>query len=183
MTAIASVINLIPVNQNIWNKLVQKFSGSPKCLRRTHINNLWHILNISHRLILVKQTFHGKLVPIPSSGKGIGLIKWCQFLCKRSAYKRPSLFNEIVKMVWVENVNSFKFGRHWSRLWQQISWRKSAGWINLIWVDSKGFWRWCITLRRCRCLPHLRKETDPVSETLCSLVFRLLDDGQSHETL
>jgi hypothetical protein len=27
--------------------------------------------------------------------------------------------------------------------------------------------------------PHLRTETDPVSETLCSLVFRIADDGQS----
>jgi hypothetical protein len=25
----------------------------------------------------------------------------------------------------------------------------------------------------------LRTETDPVSETLCSLIFRILDDGQS----
>jgi hypothetical protein len=29
---------------------------------------------------------------------------------------------------------------------------------------------------------HLRKETDPVSETLCSLVFRIPDDGQSTDT-
>jgi hypothetical protein len=30
--------------------------------------------------------------------------------------------------------------------------------------------------------PHLRTETDPVSETLCFLVFRIPDDGQSSET-
>jgi hypothetical protein len=30
--------------------------------------------------------------------------------------------------------------------------------------------------------PHLRVETDPVSETLCFLVFIILDDGQSPET-
>jgi hypothetical protein len=28
-------------------------------------------------------------------------------------------------------------------------------------------------------LPHLRTETDPVSETLCFLVSRILDNGQS----
>jgi hypothetical protein len=34
-----------------------------------------------------------------------------------------------------------------------------------------------------RCLPsHLRPETDSVSETLCSLVFRIPDDGQSPKT-
>jgi hypothetical protein len=27
--------------------------------------------------------------------------------------------------------------------------------------------------------PHLRTETEPVSEMLCFLVFRILDDGQS----
>jgi hypothetical protein len=26
--------------------------------------------------------------------------------------------------------------------------------------------------------PHLNTDTDPVSETLCFLVFRILDDGQ-----
>jgi hypothetical protein len=31
-----------------------------------------------------------------------------------------------------------------------------------------------------RCLPlNLRTEIDPVSETLCFLVFRILDDGQT----
>jgi hypothetical protein len=29
---------------------------------------------------------------------------------------------------------------------------------------------------------HLRMETDPVSETLCFLVFRITDDEQSQET-
>jgi hypothetical protein len=29
---------------------------------------------------------------------------------------------------------------------------------------------------------HLRTETDPVSETLCSLVFRIPDDGQNPKT-
>jgi hypothetical protein len=34
-----------------------------------------------------------------------------------------------------------------------------------------------------RCLPsHLRMETDPVSKTLCSIVFRILDDGQISKT-
>jgi hypothetical protein len=28
-------------------------------------------------------------------------------------------------------------------------------------------------------LPHLRVETDPVSETLCFIVSRIQDDGQS----
>jgi hypothetical protein len=27
--------------------------------------------------------------------------------------------------------------------------------------------------------PHLKMETDPVSETLCFLVFRILDNGKS----
>jgi hypothetical protein len=31
--------------------------------------------------------------------------------------------------------------------------------------------------------PHLRTDTDPVSETLCFLVFRVPDDEQSPETL
>jgi hypothetical protein len=30
--------------------------------------------------------------------------------------------------------------------------------------------------------PHLKMETDPVSETLCSLVFRILDDERSPKT-
>jgi hypothetical protein len=30
--------------------------------------------------------------------------------------------------------------------------------------------------------PHLRKKTDPVSETLCILVFRILDNGESLKT-
>jgi hypothetical protein len=30
--------------------------------------------------------------------------------------------------------------------------------------------------------PHLRKETDPVSETSCSQVFGMLDDRQSLKT-
>jgi hypothetical protein len=30
--------------------------------------------------------------------------------------------------------------------------------------------------------PHLKRETDPVSETLCILVFRIPDDGQIPET-
>jgi hypothetical protein len=30
--------------------------------------------------------------------------------------------------------------------------------------------------------PHLRTETEPVSETLCILVSRILDDGQSLKT-
>jgi hypothetical protein len=30
--------------------------------------------------------------------------------------------------------------------------------------------------------PHLRMETDPVSKTLCSLVFRIPGDGQSPKT-
>jgi hypothetical protein len=30
--------------------------------------------------------------------------------------------------------------------------------------------------------PHLRTETDPVSETLCFLLFRILNDGHSPET-
>jgi hypothetical protein len=30
--------------------------------------------------------------------------------------------------------------------------------------------------------PHLRTETDPVSETLCFLVSRIPDDGQSPKT-
>jgi hypothetical protein len=30
--------------------------------------------------------------------------------------------------------------------------------------------------------PHLRTETDPISETLCFLVSRILDDGQSPKT-
>jgi hypothetical protein len=35
--------------------------------------------------------------------------------------------------------------------------------------------------QQCRCLlPHLRTETDPVSETLCFLVFKIPDDGQNH---
>jgi hypothetical protein len=34
-----------------------------------------------------------------------------------------------------------------------------------------------------RCLPpHLRKETDPVSETSCFLVPRIPDDGKSPKT-
>jgi hypothetical protein len=33
------------------------------------------------------------------------------------------------------------------------------------------------------CLPpHLRTETNPVSETLCFIVSRILDDGQSPKT-
>jgi hypothetical protein len=35
------------------------------------------------------------------------------------------------------------------------------------------------TQQRRRLLLHLRAETDPVSETLCSLVFRILEDGQN----
>jgi hypothetical protein len=31
-------------------------------------------------------------------------------------------------------------------------------------------------------LPNLRMETDPVSETLCFLVFKIPDDGQIPET-
>jgi hypothetical protein len=31
-------------------------------------------------------------------------------------------------------------------------------------------------------LPSLRRETDPVSETLCFLVFRTAEDGQCPET-
>jgi hypothetical protein len=31
--------------------------------------------------------------------------------------------------------------------------------------------------------PHLRTETDPVSEMLCFLVFRIPDDGPSPKTL
>jgi hypothetical protein len=31
-------------------------------------------------------------------------------------------------------------------------------------------------------LPHLRMETDPVSETSCFLVSRILDDGKSPKT-
>jgi hypothetical protein len=31
-------------------------------------------------------------------------------------------------------------------------------------------------------LPHLGKKTDPVSETLCLLVSRIPDDGQSPKT-
>jgi hypothetical protein len=35
-------------------------------------------------------------------------------------------------------------------------------------------------LNRVSCLPlHLRTETDPVSETLCSLIFKIPDDGLS----
>jgi hypothetical protein len=30
--------------------------------------------------------------------------------------------------------------------------------------------------------PHLRTETDPVSETMCFLAFRISDDEQSPET-
>jgi hypothetical protein len=30
--------------------------------------------------------------------------------------------------------------------------------------------------------PHLRTETDAVSETLCFLVFKILDNGQSEQT-
>jgi hypothetical protein len=36
---------------------------------------------------------------------------------------------------------------------------------------------------RSRCLfPHLRTEANPVSEALCSLVVRILDDERSPET-
>jgi hypothetical protein len=32
------------------------------------------------------------------------------------------------------------------------------------------------------CPPHLRKETDTVSERLYSVMFRILDDGESPKT-
>jgi hypothetical protein len=31
--------------------------------------------------------------------------------------------------------------------------------------------------------PHLNKEADPVSETFCFLVFRIVDGGESTNTL
>jgi hypothetical protein len=48
-----------------------------------------------------------------------------------------------------------------------------------------GFWTLFIVWDPTeRCLPlHLRMETDPVSETLYSLVFRIPDDGQSPKTI
>jgi hypothetical protein len=78
-------------------------------------------------------------------------------------------------------------------------------------IDYKGHWQWCITIgiagfldfvhrpvfertvievrssywnQQSRCLHplHLRTETDPLSETLCSLVFFIIpDDGQSRK--
>jgi hypothetical protein len=35
----------------------------------------------------------------------------------------------------------------------------------------------------CVSVPHLRMDTDPVSEMLCFLVFRIPDDGHSPKTL
>jgi hypothetical protein len=76
-------------------------------------------------------------------------------------------------------------------------------------IDSNEFWQWCTVLRITRFLgfahhlvflklentmflrdpneqvsspPHLRMEKNPVSETLCFLVSRILDDGQSPKT-
>jgi hypothetical protein len=36
--------------------------------------------------------------------------------------------------------------------------------------------------QQCLSPPHLRKGTDPISETLCFLVSRILDDGQNPKT-
>jgi hypothetical protein len=58
-------------------------------------------------------------------------------------------------------------------------------------VDSKGFWRWCITLRITGFLDffplsgiletrkHDVSETGSISETSCFLVSRIPDDGKS----
>jgi hypothetical protein len=43
--------------------------------------------------------------------------------------------------------------------------------------DRASFSYWRLALRRCL-LPHLRTETDPVSETSCFLVSEILDDGK-----
>jgi hypothetical protein len=47
-------------------------------------------------------------------------------------------------------------------------------------LGSLGFWTSSIV--RCLTSPHLRMETDPVSETLCSLLFRIPDNGQSKKS-
>jgi hypothetical protein len=56
----------------------------------------------------------------------------------------------------------------------------------LSWVSSKEQW-WRLTLSKWTngagiSSPHLRTETDPVSENLCFLVFRNQDDGRSPKT-
>jgi hypothetical protein len=50
--------------------------------------------------------------------------------------------------------------------------------LETIRVDSKGFWRQCITLT----ITDMRTEKYPVSETLCSLLFMTPDDRQSPKT-
>jgi hypothetical protein len=62
--------------------------------------------------------------------------------------------------------------------------------MPVVQVHSLGFWSWCITLRIRLALskgpnrvPLPHDGTDPVSEALCSVVFRIPDDGQSPKTL
>jgi hypothetical protein len=46
-------------------------------------------------------------------------------------------------------------------------------------VETPLFW---VSQKHSRCLPpYLRMETDPVSETLFSLFFRIPDDGESYK--
>jgi hypothetical protein len=50
-------------------------------------------------------------------------------------------------------------------------------------IKTTGDWIWLFLRDPTECLPlHLRTETDLVSETLGSLVFRTPDDGQSPVT-
>jgi hypothetical protein len=55
--------------------------------------------------------------------------------------------------------------------------------LNML-VESKGFWRRCILLGITRYLDFVHRPVFQklISETLCSLVFRIPDDGQSPKT-
>jgi hypothetical protein len=58
----------------------------------------------------------------------------------------------------------------------------SCSCTDIVWRVTK-ISSFCGT-QQSRCLPtHLRTETNPVSETLYSLVFRIPDDGQSPKSL
>jgi hypothetical protein len=90
--------------------------------------------------------------------------------------------------------------------WAEVYWISSAVLLTSVWIDwhhipedsntlfSKGFWRWCITLRitsvtgdqlflrgLTECLLPFTWARKQIQFPKCFLVFRILNDGQSPE--